>query len=258
MANITPISGIKAFLEAATLPASRTALGLGTGDSPTFAGLKLAANLLMEDGNGGVTFLSAGSQVAYIGIYGPAAGIAVTAEGRIGFTASNNLSGGPFFCDAYLTRGGPNTLYQRNSTAAQTYLLANTHTDDNNYERAVFGFESNVLRIGTENLGTGVARFLEFIVGGFRVGGIEDTGVFDITSISATGNINSAADVIAAGTVRSGVYTIANLPFPVAGARAFVSDQDDLNSVYGTPVSASDLNAVTAPVWSDGGGWFVG
>jgi len=48
-----------------------------------------------------------------------------------------------------------NTLAQRNSTNAQTFRLYNTYTDASNYERGFFQWNSNVLEIGSEGLGTG-------------------------------------------------------------------------------------------------------
>jgi len=50
------------------------------------------------------------------------------------------------------------TIAQRNGTNAQTYRLYNTYTDASNYERGYLQWNSNVLELGTEGLGTGTAR----------------------------------------------------------------------------------------------------
>jgi hypothetical protein len=93
----------------------------------------------------------------------------------------------------FLNIGATDTLYQVRGTNAQKFWLANTYTDANNYERAVFGFTSNVLRIGTEQLGTGVARGIDFVVGGttrFSIttdGTVSSTTKFKISPETAAG-----------------------------------------------------------------------
>ncbi len=51
-----------------------------------------------------------------------------------------------------------NTLALRNGANAQAFNVYNTHTDASNYERGFIRFSSNVLEIGTEAAGAGVAR----------------------------------------------------------------------------------------------------
>jgi len=60
----------------------------------------------------------------------------------------------------------PHTLAQRNGVNAQAFNLYNSYTDGSNFERGFMRWVSNVLRIGTEKLGTGTARALEFQVDG--------------------------------------------------------------------------------------------
>jgi len=66
--------------------------------------------------------------------------------------------------DLSLMRDGADALALRRSTAnnAQTFRIYNTYTDASNYERGFVSWVSNTLRIGTEKLGTGTARALEF------------------------------------------------------------------------------------------------
>lgn len=68
--------------------------------------------------------------------------------------------------DIFLLREAANALAQRNGTSAQSYRLYNTFTDSSNYERAVFAWSSNTLRIGTEKAGTGTARGLALVTDG--------------------------------------------------------------------------------------------
>ena len=68
--------------------------------------------------------------------------------------------------DLTLFRDAANTLAQRNGVNAQALRVYNTFTDASNYERAKIAWESNVLRIGTENLGTGTTRNLELQASG--------------------------------------------------------------------------------------------
>ena len=59
-------------------------------------------------------------------------------------------------------------LAQRRGAVAQAFRVYNTFTDINNFERGKFAWESNVLRIGTEKLGTGTARALELQTDGVQ------------------------------------------------------------------------------------------
>jgi hypothetical protein len=68
-------------------------------------------------------------------------------------------TGGNVF-DLSILRDAANTLAQRNGVNAQTLRVYNTFTDGSNFERGRFAWASNVLTIGTENAGTGLAREL--------------------------------------------------------------------------------------------------
>lgn len=64
--------------------------------------------------------------------------------------------------DLAVQREAADTFAQRRGSNAQTFRLYNTYTDASNYERGFMRWSSNVLQIGTEKLGTGSARALEF------------------------------------------------------------------------------------------------
>lgn len=96
--------------------------------------------------------------------------------------------------DLILARDAANILAQRNSTNAQTFRIYNTYTDSSNYERAKLEWSSNVLRIGTEKLGTGSARALE----------LQTDGVTRLT-ISSTGNVSGKQIYTPTQTLTDGV-----------------------------------------------------
>jgi hypothetical protein len=54
-------------------------------------------------------------------------------------------------------------LEQRRTTNPQAFQIYNTFTDASNYERGVMRWSSNVLQIGAERAGTGIARTINFL-----------------------------------------------------------------------------------------------
>jgi hypothetical protein len=72
--------------------------------------------------------------------------------------ASNTLAG---TSDIALFRDAAGQMAQRAGTQSQNFRIYNTFTDVSNYERAVFGWNTNVLTIGTEAAGTGTKRALK-------------------------------------------------------------------------------------------------
>lgn len=115
------------------------------------------------------------------------------ASSTIGTTADSGL-----FLDAAAT------IALRNGTTAQAFRVYNTFTDTSNYERGVFGFASNVLRIGTEKAGTGASRVVDFLGNAgfmFRVGGAETA----TWQISVSGHLlatDNTYDIGASGATR--------------------------------------------------------
>ena len=113
--------------------------------------------------------------------------------------------------DLVITRDAANILAQRNGLNAQTFRVYNTYTDASNYERGKIAWEVSgstpVFRIGTESLGSGVARALEFQTNGstrltltsdgLGAGTVIDTGVQINTGSGTPLRINGSSSVSA-------------------------------------------------------------
>jgi hypothetical protein len=93
--------------------------------------------------------------------------------------------------DLFLLRDAADTLAQRRTTNAQAFNLYNTFTDASNYERGFMKWDSNILKIGAEKLGTGTARALEF----------QTDGVTRL-SVGTTGAVRSFGDLTVPDTAR--------------------------------------------------------
>jgi hypothetical protein len=96
--------------------------------------------------------------------------------------ASNGFHIGPLESPAYLRSDASNILAMRNGTGLnpQTFRLYNTYTDTSNYERGFLRWNTNVLQIGAEALGTGTNRNLEFVAGGSTRMTINTNGVISV------------------------------------------------------------------------------
>ena len=121
---------------------------------------------------------------ACIGDYvsGPAqTAIAVGSSSLIGWSSGVNLGSA---LDTMLVRdGAAGTLAQRNLANAQTFRLYNSTdaTPATNFDRATFGWTSNVLRIGTEMGGSyTTARGVDFITNGAVRMSIAATGLVKV------------------------------------------------------------------------------
>jgi len=83
-------------------------------------------------------------------------GVLSGATGLVYDTSTGRVGVGNTTLTQMLDIAGNATL--RNSTTATNLYVHNTYTDASNYERAVIGWNSNVLQIGTEAAGTGTRR----------------------------------------------------------------------------------------------------
>jgi hypothetical protein len=131
--------------------AHRTALGLGTGDSPTFAGATLNGNIVFPLGlelrpNGANTLdFFSGSQIRMRYSSGALA-------------LSNQLAFGAAVVGAetILLRDAAHTLAQRNGLNAQESRIYGTYTDGSNYRRLALKMSTaGVAEIVAEGLGSG-------------------------------------------------------------------------------------------------------
>ena len=269
-----------------------TAIKMNVTDTASAAG-----SLLMDLQVGGVskfnvtkagtTTFSGNLQIANNAVYieGTAVGtIRVPgASGYYGWT-TNSASTSASTIDLILARDAANTLAQRNGVNAQAFNLYNTFTDASNYERGFMKWVSNALQIGTDKLGTGTARELEFFTNGVARVRITSDGtlrglsgyIYNLTSITGiwaaasgnsyfgtesnhaihirTNNVERFAfDTV--GSVRvSTALTVATLPAtPLVGMVARVTDATA--PVVGTTVTGG--GAVAALCWYNGTNWTV-
>lgn len=138
---------------------------------------------------GAANFVISGGVFAYTGMY---------SLGFYGFSNSTATIGGTF--DIRLYRDGAGLLAQRNLTNAQSFRVYNTYTDASNYERAIFDWQglANVLTIGTENLGTGSARNMRFVIGGVSKldYGISTSGLWTVgAALRTSAGFTAAASI---------------------------------------------------------------
>jgi hypothetical protein len=107
----------------------------------------------------------------------------------IGWNSTNNLFGGAI--DTMLLRDAAGTLALRNGLNAQAFRIYNTTDATNtNYERAGLSWAANVLSIGTEMGGTGVARALRLLTGNIARWSIDAIGHL----LAASDNTNDICD----------------------------------------------------------------
>ncbi|MCC3246130.1 hypothetical protein LG047_12500 [Methylocystis sp. WRRC1] len=97
------------------------------------------------------------------------------ASGALKLTSSLSLGGSLASPNATIYAPAPNVTELRNGANAQRLIVYASYTDAANYERGVFDWQAtaNVLRIGTEKGGTGLARNIQFVVGGENALGMQ-------------------------------------------------------------------------------------
>jgi hypothetical protein len=129
----------------------------------------------------------------------------------LGWQDVNTADGGS--TDLRLYRDASNSLALRNGVSPQTFRLYNTYTDASNYERGFIAWTSNVLSIGTEQAGTGIARNMQIVSGGRLIlrAGLDQplrlgAGGNDRWDISSSGHFialtDNAYDIGASGATR--------------------------------------------------------
>jgi hypothetical protein len=136
------------------------------GTTDTGVGAAASGTVLTLICNGGAT-MQIGS-----GAGGPV----IRSDSSYAWASSTNITSS---ADLVITRDAANILAQRNGTNAQEFRIYNTYTDASNYERGFIRWTSNILRIGTEKLGTGSDRAIEFWRNGSRWAYIDASGFFN-------------------------------------------------------------------------------
>jgi hypothetical protein len=132
---------------------------------------------ILFDANGGIGINRADTSLTtatvYLGNVGGGPRITVINTGTIGFSpSSTDASGGNANPETSLSTDGNGILAQRKIGTAQTFRVYNDTdaTPATNFDRATFGWTSNVLRIGTEKGGSYTDnRGIDFILGGTTV-----------------------------------------------------------------------------------------
>lgn len=167
-----------AMLAALWLCASHVAWAQGFGPfliSPLGVGSSSNTQVLYNNagvvaGSSGLTYDGLGDLTASNDLISNNAGYiangfqAGTVDSAIVFLGANNF-------DTPLYRDAAGILAQRSGTSAQDSRVYNSYTDALNNEYGGFSWQkvANTLQIGTWSNGTGVARNLEFVVGGVNV-----------------------------------------------------------------------------------------
>lgn len=113
---------------------------------------------------------------ALVGFGGGYSGVRIASDGYFAWDSTTGLTSG---IDLFLLRDAAQTLAQRNGTNPQTFRLYNTYTDGSNYERGFVRWNTNVLEIGAEAVGTGTARGLAFFTNGIKRASIAAGGAID-------------------------------------------------------------------------------
>ena len=190
---------------------------------------KNSTSLFRVNKSDGALVVGTGGNAKY-NAYGP---VVRSDNGGVRWANSSNADTGSV--DLVLLRDAANTLALRNSTNAQAFNIYNTYTDASNYERGFIKWNSDVLEIGTEELGTGTARSLDI-----------KTGNTSRLTLDTTGSVEIAT-----------ALTVATLPgTPVVGMIARVTD-GDAALTHGQTVVNSGAGATPYLVWYNGTNWTI-
>lgn len=187
------------LLTIGTTAGSPTTGTLQNGEGLNITSFRLYGDILIGSGtNGRLTAAGDDLYLKASGDFEPQIAL-IKGTGKFGFTRSGATTGVSLFID------NNHILAQRDSTNAQTFNIYNTYTDGSNYERGFLKWNSNVLEIGTEKLGTGSARGLLLDSGGrvasINIGGtyntVAVTGVLTTSSSFTVGTYMEASEITA-------------------------------------------------------------
>jgi hypothetical protein len=175
---------VTTFLGSADTAGMRTAMGLGTTDSPTFTSLTVTTTA------GANVFSTGAAALQNAGFLGVARAINLIDTAGISWSSTSALLGAT---GTTLFQDGPGILAQRNGTAKQVHRVYNTFLGTTANEWGGFDWltTGNVLRIGTDHAGTGGARDLQIITNGIARLTIQGNGNASFTNtVGFGGNVN--------------------------------------------------------------------
>lgn len=281
--------------DVASAATSRTNLGLGTGNSPTFTGATLSGGTLTGGASGltavqtggplilGVSggssyaVLRGGSSGIYLnqaganGLFVDSVGTRVNPTGSYAFSASG-VDGSK---DTALARASAGVVEINNGTAgtlrdlnARQVSLQNAGSTTS---LRVFGSDGGVKTELSSNQGYGmhmaVATRLTWGSGtsldGTRVLGFlpASTTVLELNNGTTPGTLRdlSLRNATATGYVKLAAFTVATLPgSPTAGMTAYVTDSNATSYTLGIGAVVAAGGSTVVPVFYDGTNWRIG
>jgi len=282
MADLTTSTPVDDLMQATTKAGIATAAGVGTGDSPTFAGATVTGTFrggngsqaaptfsftnatglgMYQRANVAITFTTAGNKDA-LDIQGGT--ITLPSTSLFGFSSTAQASGAQ---DAGLARASAGVVEINNGTAgtlrdlaarnvaASTAISAPTVTAANYFAFSGAG--------GLYNIANGVFRFADNAgsdFGRLTFGGT--TSSFPALKRSGTGlqvrlADDSADAPLTVSTIRLAAYTVATLPTPAAGMRAYVTDSNAVSLTAGIGAVVAAGGSTVVPVFYDGTNWRI-
>ena len=192
---------VTTFLGSADAAGMRTAIGLGTADSPTFAGILAPTWTGLGGTISVITPLTNGLRIDQYGGSNKLELIAGDTNAFSGLRTSGTT--------IMVLKPASGILEQFDGGTPQLLRVYNSKTDNNNYDRAVFDFRTtlNTLRIGTENSGTvgfTTPRSIEFAVGGVVHVTISAAGAVVVGRSGTAGSLSMLNSVGSGGLQLSG------------------------------------------------------
>jgi hypothetical protein len=185
-------------------------------------------------GSNAILAYANGARTMLLGYGGGFTDLRLTAAHRFGWT-SDAFSAAAVL-DAIIVRDAAGIIAQRNDLNGQTFRVYNSTdaTPATNFDRATFGWTSNILRIGTENGGTyTTARAINFIVSGNVAMTLPVAGGATIQGLTVgrgggASDRNSAFGVNALATNTTGLANVA-----IGTAAVYVCSTGDANTGIG-------------------------
>jgi hypothetical protein len=177
---------------------------------------------IVNIGKTGQLNLSSGSVASPILTVGgdPSSGIYASVASRVDVSCAGTRIGGFYASGLYMDDAkylgwntgrmwldSNNVLALRNTTSPQTFNIYNTYTNSSEYERGFLKWTTNVLQIGTESLGTGIGRNLQFAPGGNTAMIILSSGNVGIGTTTPNKKLTIVGELSSTGDIYYGLAT---------------------------------------------------